>query len=146
FDVLNSHLNFGPGYTDVNLFGQSGNDWLKTNSGKTEYFLAIGGMDFFWKFKLDARAKYVFDSIGQFDGTVAKTDLPTDNISDPGSLATLPNDSLEYDFFIGAKQIFGGLGFGWKYYVLILNYQEQGDKKRETLTDQGYSVTYSLSF
>lgn len=146
FNVLDSFLNFGPGYSETDVYGQSGDDWRKTNSGTTKYFLALGGMDFFWKFKLNARAKYVFDAIGQFDGTIAKTDLPTHNVSEPASLATLPADSLEYDVFIGAKQIIGGLGFGWKYYVLMLNYQEQGDKERETLTDQGYTITYSLTF
>lgn len=145
FEFLNSNLDFGPGFTMIDVYSKTNNEWNKVTSGQSDYFLAKGRMDLFWKLYFSASAKYVYNAPKEYNGDIAKMHLPVSDVSDPKAYTTIPEDSMEYDIFIGGHNLIGGLGFGWKYHEMIFNYNEKDGKERSSKKDQGYTVSYTLA-
>lgn len=150
FDYFNINFDMGPGFSTVDLWATdaSGNR-SKIGDGTTNYFLTLFNMDLYWKLGLSARINYVYDAPNfnaAASSLVAESRLPTQSLNDPQAISTLPDDSLDSQFFIGARNLYAGLGVGYNYHVLQLNYSEKGGRKRQTYRDQGISVTYDVAF
>ncbi len=150
FDYFNINFDTGPGFSTVDLWGKdaTGNR-IKVGDGQTNYYLTLFSMDLYWKLGLSARVNYVYDA-PQFNAAaselVAGNRLPTQSLNDAQAISTLPDDSMDSQFFLGARNLYAGLGIGYNYHLLQLNYSEKDGRKRQTYRDQGLSVVYDVAF
>lgn len=145
-DFLKAYFDIGPGYTDSEqIIAPSGADGLKTTTKQsTSYFLALAGLNPFWKFVAKMRAKYVLDSSGE---SILGGDLqlPEQDLNQPTDTG-IPADSLVSSLFVGLENIFGGFGIGYQVNLSVYNMSEKDGKKKETIRQDGFAVAYTANF
>ena len=135
-DYLNAYFDLGPGYSDseqkigATLYKQS-----------TTYFLAIAGLNPFWKFIATARAKYVFDASENLNMQGIRS--PEEGLNIPVDKG-LPGDSMVVTGFVGFENIFAGFGVGYQVNLTMLN---MNNKSKKTITrQQGLTMAYSAQY
>jgi hypothetical protein len=139
FDVMNFQLNLGPGFSSATQY--SSLDFKEIATGETTYFLARAHADIFWKIGLNAQARYIF-SAADFLPSPEVSQLPTQGLNDPSVITSLPTNSWDVYAFVGARNIFFGLGFGYQYTLKILDYGNAlGEQRDQT---QGYVITFDF--
>jgi hypothetical protein len=141
FDFMSFVLDLGPGFTQTTEYG-GGDD---AGRGHTDYFLARFGLNPFWKLVADGQAKYVYNSSDERLGIYADTRLPEDELNEPSTLA-MPEDSFMGTLFLGVKDIFFGIGAGWRQNVQVLNVSRKGGAEKQTKRDQGFGLYYEVRF
>ncbi|MBF0443515.1 MAG: hypothetical protein HQK54_16530 [Oligoflexales bacterium] len=146
FNFMDFHLDLGPGTTLIGLYEEQGDAWKRTASGSVNYFRSLFGLHLIWKLYANASMKYVYDAFSEMTSSYTDRRLPADNVSNPENLLSMPEDSVEYNFFIGARKLIGPVGFGWQRQILIFNLNEKNGTKKETREDDGYTVTIDISF
>jgi hypothetical protein len=103
-------------------------------------------MQLFWKIHMAAQAKYIVSTdLKASDDTTDFIQLPYQGVNATKDIQTMPDDSLDASLFIGASDIIGGFGMGWYYNRQELNMSEKDGKSRVVTTQQGYTLSYSLS-
>jgi hypothetical protein len=140
-DLLEFVFDLGPGFTDVIAWDFQGKE--KTGSGSVNYFLLKTRFNPFWKLVGEGVGKYAIDASQKRLGLYANERLPEDDLDEPSSLA-MPEDSFLGSMFFGVKDLFFGVGVGWRYNIQILNLAKKGDTERETTRDHGLGLYYDV--
>lgn len=143
--VLKFFIDAGPGFTVSKEYLVEPGNHQEVADGQVDYFKLLTGLHLFWKFGMTGQAKYIYKSTDNNLGQYATELLPEESLNQPRE-QTMPEDSLNASLFFGARQILGGFGFGYQYYLQILNMNEKDGKKKETTRDQGFTITFDVGF
>ena len=138
--LFNLSIKAGPGVKFVTFYNES-----SKNKGSLSYGKVQGSADIFWKLGMDMHGNYVFnDSLSSFQDRSVSDQLPLQTSNSGAEDVILPKDTLDYTFFIGARNLFDGLTVGWKYNIRILNALER-DGDKQVSKEHGVHFTYSLN-
>ncbi len=137
---FNLSIKAGPGYKYLTYYNPAG----KTK-GSLTYGKIQGAADIFWKLGMDMYGNYVFnDSLSGLPAQSVSDQLPLQTSSTGAEEVILPRDTLDYTFFIGARNLVDGLTVGWKYNIRILNALER-DGDKQISKESGIHFSYSLN-
>ena len=146
FDFLSLMLDAGPGMTTLDSYAEVNGENQHQFKSDTQYLLSTLSGRFFWRFGFWGSVRYTFNADSDLTGAESVlVQLPNQNLNDPSTIQTLPEDSLDSFLFVGIQNLFAGFGFGYKYSVLVLNYGEKDGTDRQVFRDNGYTITYELS-
>ena len=140
-NLLDFVFDLGPGFTDVVAWDFQGKE--KTGSGTVNYFLLKTRFNPLWKLVGEGVGKYAISASQKRLGLYANERLPEDDLNEPATLA-MPEDSFLGSMFFGVKDLFFGIGIGWRYNIQILNLAKKGDSERATTRDHGLGLYYDV--
>lgn len=140
-DFASFVFDFGPGFTKVDAWDFGGDN--KEGSGTVNYFLLKTQFNPFWKLVGEGIGKYAINASEKRLGLYATARLPEEDLNEPSTLA-MPEDSFLGSMFFGVKDLFFGIGVGWRYNMQVLNVAEKGDTKRETTKNHGIGLYYEI--
>lgn len=143
FDLMSFVVDLGPGFTQTTEYDSANGDELA--KGHVDYFLTKLAANPFWKFVADGQAKYVYASSEEKLGAYATQRLPEDELNEPTTLA-MPEDSFMGSLFLGVKDLFFGVGAGWRQNVQVLNVRRKDGAEKQTIKDQGFGLYYEVRF
>jgi hypothetical protein len=138
---MNFMFDFGPGVAEVSAWDFNGDN--KVGSGTVSYFLLKTQFTVFWKLVGEGIGKYAINASEKRLGLYATERLPEDDLNEPATLA-MPEDSFLGSMFFGVKDLFFGIGAGWRYNIQVLNVAEKDDTKRETTKNHGLGLYYEV--
>ena len=146
-DWHNFLFDIGPGLTHDKDFSELETGDTKVKSVyDTTYFLAKSSMQLFWKIHMTAQAKYIIKTdLKASDDKANFIQLPYQGVNDINDIQTMPADSWNASLFIGASDIIAGFGMGFYVNQQELNMHERDGKSSVFTTQQGYTLSYSLS-
>lgn len=132
----NSYFDLGPGFANTEQ-----NDGTNQYEQSNTFFLALLGMNPFWKFVAKSRAKYIFKASNN-EITPYPGQLPMQQLNQPSDTA-LPEDSFVLDAFVGFERIWNGFGIG--YQISLTEYNVSSDDKVSS-RQQGFTFAYKASY
>jgi hypothetical protein len=151
-NFLNFYLDNGPGVTQATTFtfltNPESNETSHERLGNSDtlYWLALSGMDIFWKLGLNASFKYILHSNIEPDrDNILSSRLPNQSLSETNLFASYPKDTLTTSLFFGVKNLFYGLGVGYIFNYTNTSFTGSGKAKQET-SNHGFGVQYEGSF
>lgn len=134
-------FDIGPGVTEVSAWDFNGKN--KIGSGTVNYFLMRTQFSVLWKLVGEGIGKYAVQASEKRLGLYATERLPDEDLNQPTTLS-MPEDSFLGSLFFGVKDLFFGVGAGWRYNIQILNVAEKGDSTRETTRNHGLGLYYEV--
>ncbi len=137
---LSSWVDVGPGVT---LEDQKNTD-QSHSQGTSSYVIMQGGLRFFWKLGAQIRFKYVVSASAELDDRYAGILMPDQKVNDASAPQALPKDSLEETAFVGAQNLFSGIGMGYQYHRIVYNSTGQAGATR-SISDSGFVVTTGMA-
>ena len=143
FNVMDAYVDVGPGKTEATE-AYKADSLSMTQAGSSNYFLILSGLDLPGPLEMNAKAKYLISTTNDNMGYWVNLPTPLYSAGEASTSGGMPDDSFIFSFFLGARNLIGGIGFGFVYDKTILNLSNSS--KRIEVEEKGLKATYSFAF
>lgn len=145
YEFLNTLIQFGPGVNYRKSYSYDNDTKDKISDNSQGYLLGRSRFKLIFNLELILESQYIFKASNELTGNeVIFNQLPHQDLNEPPDALSLPADSLNTYGFLGFPDIFAGIGFGYQFNYLTINYSNS--IQRQTYEDQGFTAYFSLRY